>query len=177
MKDSISKHDNHQERIDEIFGKIARFFSSSNKNDGLTGSYKKKGKTSLINLSDKDKEEFARRADIDFQLKVQNQKNKLLDPSFCDPAYVEKSTKSKKNKKPEKKGRISYLFGGGISINGDKNIIDYSDVYIENTIRGEGMGSFRKIGVKDFVCYDINRDLYGIGWIFHDAASYDAKKF
>jgi hypothetical protein len=176
MKNPINTHKNHQNRIDEIFGKIAKFFSSSNKNDGLTGSYKKKGTTSLINLSNKDKEEFAKKADAELQLKIQNEKNKLLDPSFCDPNYVEKSTKEKNNKKPVKKGRISYLSGGGISINGDKNIIDYSDVYIENTIRGEGMGSFRKMGVKDFVCYDINRDLYGIGWLFHDGASYDAKK-
>ena len=173
MKNPINTHKNHQNRIDEIFGKIAKFFSPSNKNDGLTGSYKKKGKTSLINLSNKDKEEFARKADIELQLKIQNYRNKMLDSSNCGS-----ETEDNKGKKPQKSnsGRVSLLPTGEIMIDGDKIIKDYSELYIENTVRGTGMGNFRKLIVRDLVCYDLDKDMYGIAWLLALDTTYVAEK-
>jgi hypothetical protein len=173
MKNPLETHKNHQNRIDEIFGKIAKFFSSSNKNDGLTGSYKKKGKTSLINLSNKDKEEFAKNADAELQLKIQNYRNKMLDSSTCGS-----ETEDNKGKKPQtpKSGRVSLLPTGEIMIDGDKIIKDYSELYIENTVRGSGMGSFRKIIIRDLVCYDLSKDTYGIAWLLNSDTAYVAEK-
>jgi len=179
MKDPISIHNNHQERIDEIFGKIARFFSKPSVQDsGLRGRYRKKGEDIPVNISSSEAEKFYKQADTEFALKAKAYKDKLLDPSFCDPAYIEKTSKGKKNKVKtiQKERRISYLPNGGIIINGHNEIHDFSELYIENTIQGEGVGSFRKILVKDFVCYNDEVDLYGIAWLFNKNASYEANK-
>jgi hypothetical protein len=38
------------------------------------------------------------------------------------------------------------------------------------------MGVFRKINVRDFVCYDLNEDIYGISWLLDPYSSYVAEK-
>jgi len=179
MKDPISIHNNHQERIDEIFGKIARFFSSTpTQSSGIKGTYRKKGEEIPVGISSKEAEKFHQKADTEFAIKAKAYKDKMLDPSFCDPAYTEKLSKGKKSKiqNNQKERRISYLPDGGIIINGQNEIHDFSELFIENTIRGEGNGSFRKMLVKDFVCYNDVVDLYGIAWLFNKNASYEANK-
>ena len=160
MKDPVKVHSDQEQKINEIFGKIAQFFSPS-----------------------KSKQEKLR--DIEFSSKVEKYKSaKLLNPDTCDKegTYVDLSDKKDKkdtrSKKilPKKTVRINLLPSGEIVIDGDKIIKDYSELYIENTVRGVGMGSFRKLNVRDLVCYNLNEDTYGIAWLLNPDASYIANK-
>lgn len=177
MKDPISTHNNHGDKINEIFGKIAKFFSPFKKDDGMTAKITKTG--TPIPLSRKEKEDIIARRNLEYQRNIEKyRESRLVDPSFCDPGYTPKETKGKKSGKssPKKSFKISVLPSGGIMIDKDKIIKDFSELYVENTVRGQGMGSFRKITVRDFVCYHKTDDLFGISWLFDDNASYEAQK-
>lgn len=41
--------------------------------------------------------------------------------------------------------------------------------------KGKGTGKFDNAIVNDFKCYDLNKDIYGIKWLFDDSASYEAE--
>ena len=141
MKNPLETHKNHQNRINEIFGKISKFFSS------------------LAPESDRD---------IMYKANLVKGQIKLLDPNTCDrKSFIsepeeERDNKNKKNqkkklKKPVKSARIGLLPSGGIIIDSNKIINNYSELFIENLVRGTGMGSFRKLNVRDLVCYDLNK--------------------
>lgn len=169
MKNPLKTHKDHQNRIDEIFGKISNFFSSLKSSAGVE--------------SDRD---------ILYKANLVKGQLKLLDPSTCstnvsfyDPKetnYFEKQKnkgKNKQNYKPSKlpkSGRIKLLPNNGIMIDDDKIILNYADLYIENLVRESGMGTFRKLNVRDLVCYDLSRDIYGIAWLLDYNASYNAEK-
>ena len=161
MKNPIHTHKKHQNEIDEIFGKISKFFSSSKP------------------LSDSEKAK-----QLLYKTNIEKQKERMLDPSTCgsnniySTGSIEPESKDKKGKKPQtpKNGRVRLLPTGEIMIDGDKIIKDYSELYIENTVRGTGMGNFRKLIVRDLVCYDLDKDMYGIAWLLSSDASYVAEK-
>jgi hypothetical protein len=173
MKNPLKTHIDHQNRLDEIFGKISNFFQSL--------------KQSISPESDRD---------ILYKANLVKGQLKLLDPSTCstnvsfydpkEPYYFEKGKGKGKGKeknrryyKPSKlpkSGRIKILPNNGIMIDDDKIILNYADLYVENLVRESGMGTFRKLNVRDLVCYDLSRDIYGIAWLLDPYASYTAEK-
>lgn len=158
MKNPLKTHKEHQNQIDEIFGKISKFFSKS------------KPASSTDELSR-----------LEYLKNIEKYKSRMMDPSTCDKG-IEVDTEDKgKNKKNTKivlprTGRVQLKSSGEISIDDDKIIADYSELYIENAVRGIGMGSFRKINVRDLVCYDLSKDTYGIAWLLDENSSYIATK-
>ena len=164
MKNPLKTHKHHQKQIDEIFGKIANFFSQSK--------------------PESSPEELSR---LQYLMNIEKYKLNMMDPSTCDKGIeIITPDKNKGNKKgnqvkysrivPPKSGRVKLSADGEILIDDDKIIKDYSELYIENTVRGVGMGSFRKLNVRDLVCYDLSKDTYGIAWLLSENSSYTANK-
>ena len=179
MKDPINSHRDHDKRMDEIFGKIAKFFSSSNDGNDYQARVSRTGKP--INLSSSEKKQIQTQRDLSYQANIEKYKaGYLLNPDTCGKYYVPVQKKDKQNSKQKKtsyrKPRIQIIPNGGIMIDQDKIIKNYSELYIENTVNGVGMGAYRKINVRDFVCYDLEEDVYGISWLLDSSASYVAEK-
>lgn len=167
MKNPISTHKKHRQKFDEIFGKIAKFFSSGNKD-----SESKVNKTNDANSA-------ARKSYLDNIERYRAGKPLIKKGTEkIDVENPEKTTeKNQKKEVPsdtEKDFTISVLSPFGISINGN-DIQDFSNLFVENIGNGQGMGSFRRILHKDFMNYDIKKDIYGISWLFSPNASYDAE--
>lgn len=179
MKDPINSHKDQNQKMDEIFGKIAKFFSSSSDNDDMTARISKTGQP--IPLSSSEKKQLQKQRDLSYLANIEKYKaGTLLNPDTCGKDYVQPEKKGKGAIKQKKafyqKPRVQMIPNGGIMIDQDKIIKNYSELYIENTVNGVGMGVFRKINVRDFVCYDLNDDLYGISWLLDPYSSYVAEK-
>lgn len=179
MKDPIKFHKDQNKKIDEIFGKIAKFFSSSNSGDDLTARVSKTG--TPIPLSSSEKENLQKQRQLSYLANIEKYKaSTLLNPDTCGKEPVQSEKKGKGTTKQKKtfytKPRVQMTPDGGIMIDKDKIIKNYSELYIENTVNGVGMGIFRKINVRDFVCYDLNEDIYGISWLLDPYSSYVAEK-
>jgi hypothetical protein len=114
------------------------------------------------------------------------QLDKKGNPKKDSKGNIIYNNNTKKTKNPKRGNIQSFPSGGtcrgevvkagGICIDNDKIINDFSELYIENTINGKGNGSFRKINLRDFVCYDLNSDIYGIAWLMDPDATYIANK-
>jgi len=139
MKNPIHTHKKHQNRIDEIFGKISKFFSSSKP---------------VTDVEQKSRNEYL--------AKVQKAEIELLNPLSCDSS----------GRKPN----VKLTSDREIKIDNDKFIKNYSEIYFENLVNGTGMRTFRKINIKDLICYDLDEDIYGIAWLLDYNASYTANK-
>lgn len=66
---------------------------------------------------------------------------------------------------------------GGVEItignNKIKNIKGLRFELLDN--KGKGTGKFDNAIVNDFKCYDLDKDIYGIKWLFDDKVSYEAE--
>lgn len=169
MKNPIDIHKQHSEKINEIFGKIARFFSPKKTTpDHYITKIGNKETSIPIKLSSSEKKKFEKNAEVEYLAKIEKARQQNLDPNsdFGGKCSNPKGVYHK----------VRLLPSGGVSIDGYKNIEDFKELFIENVSRGKGMGTFRKISVRDFVCYDVDNDPYGIAWLFERDASYDAEK-
>lgn len=167
MKNVIQIHNQHGEKINEIFGKIARFFSGSDKPQLVNSlSYYLENKDLYFDKDGK----ISSKLPINIQKHIQYLTN------------LENYRDTKLNKCKDEKGnsvspkikievRPNY-----IKIDNSKIIEDYSELYIENLVRGRGMNTFRKIQITDLRCYDLEEDLYGIAWLLDPDSTYFAEK-
>lgn len=172
MKDPVKILNEHQKEMDEIFGKIAKFFSSSKKPAGVTQTqwsgkftnpwYRTSHKMPYVPTG-----EDIEKQTQDYQSKIDAYRLQSTNPAGCV---------NNDGTKPKDTANIRRNSDGGITIDNDKVIADFSELYIEKTVRGQGSGAFRNITARDFVCYDLEEDLYGIAWLLSEGARYYAEK-
>lgn len=168
MKNVLQIHQEHGKKINEIFGKIGRFFSGSDRPqlvDDLRFYTSKENEKTYFDKDGKIKSDlpFDIQKHITYLQNIESYRKKI---SNC--------TDEDGNTIPVKKNVI--FNKTHLKIDDNKIIEDYSELLIENLVRGVGNNTFRKIQVKDLKCYDSDEDLYGIAWLLDRDTIYFADK-
>ena len=140
-KDPVQINENHNKKIDEIFGKISKFFKNNSKNS-QTPEYQE-----MISRMDsiEDSDELCKYHSATVTGQIAN-------TNVSGNRYQKR-----------------------LKIDDNKEIIDFSKLkfeYVDHS--GNGRNQFYPARYADFKCYDIEKDVFGIAWLFDPSAKYKA---